>query len=77
MNISKLYRKDIEKNCAYCQFSSDIKDQTHTFCRKKGSVLKSDCCRKYKYSPLKRIPPKRVQIKKNANITKGVNIDGL
>ena len=65
MNISKLCRGDTEKLCLYCLFSSSELDNNNILCKKYGAVSKSHCCKKYIYSPLKRIPPKRVQMRRN------------
>lgn len=64
MNLSKLCRNDEEKFCVFCTFSSDINDQKNVLCHKKGTVTKTNTCRKYKYDPLKRTPPARVKMKK-------------
>ncbi len=63
MNISKLCRSDIEKICAYCEFSGSEIEKTKILCKKKGAVLKTSSCFRFKYNPLKRIPPKRATLK--------------
>lgn len=63
MNLSKICRKGTEKICAYCEYSSSEINETHILCKKKGAVLKTSTCFRYKYNPLKRIPPKRVRVK--------------
>ncbi len=52
-----LFRKDIEKNCAYCTLSVKF-DEEKFICSKKGIVTENDSCRKFKYDPLKRVPAK-------------------
>lgn len=65
MDISKLCRSDIDKLCAYCINSSDSIDEKLVLCKISGMVDKTHSCKKFKYSPLKRTPPKRVQMKRN------------
>lgn len=52
-----LFRKDIEPRCAYCTYSAPAEEGT-VICRKKGIRQDADKCRKFKYNPLKRIPPR-------------------
>ena len=44
-----LFRKDIEKHCAYCKSGSVINE---------GQVISADHCRHFCYDPLKRVPPR-------------------
>lgn len=50
-----LFRKNIDKFCAYCAFSGKVDDRT-VLCRKQGFVASCHRCRRFKYDPLKRIP---------------------
>ncbi len=50
-----LFRKDIEKRCAYCAHAGRI-DEDACLCAKRGFVSPGDHCRKFQYDPLKRIP---------------------
>ena len=52
-----LFRKKIEKACAYCTFGTAL-DDGQVLCMKKGFRNQDDKCRKFKYDPCKRIPPK-------------------
>lgn len=54
-----LFRKDIEKRCAYCAYGSAIND-TQAACSRKGVVDSADHCRHFSYDPLKRTPPRPV-----------------
>ena len=65
MDISKLCRNDVEKLCLYCAHSSSELNNQTVLCIKYGAVNKSHICKKYKYNPLKRLPPKRVKLKTN------------
>ncbi len=52
-----LFRKDIEKNCAYCANAGKVGDEKF-LCSRKGLVGPGDHCRKFQYDPLKRKPRK-------------------
>ena len=52
-----LFRKKIERFCAYCAFSGKVNDN-QVICQKCGIVPASHHCRRFRYDPLKRIPPK-------------------
>lgn len=52
-----LFRKKIPHACSYCAHGGKVDDQT-VLCRKKGFVAASYRCRKFKYDPLKRVPPR-------------------
>lgn len=50
-----LFRKKIDRNCAYCQFAGKVDDET-MICQKYGFVPAAHHCRKFRYDPLKRVP---------------------
>ena len=52
-----LFRRRIEKSCAYCQYGTKLNDE-QVLCIKKGVVSTDKKCRKFTYDPCKRIPPK-------------------
>lgn len=52
-----LFRKKIDRACAYCCHSTKL-DEDQVLCAKKGIKFALDKCRKFKYDPCKRIPPK-------------------
>lgn len=52
-----LFRKKIERSCAYCQFGAHLEDG-QILCSKKGMRTTDDKCRKFKYDPCKRVPVK-------------------
>lgn len=52
-----LFRKKIERSCAYCRFGTQLEDGS-ILCTKKGLRTSDDSCRKFKYDPCKRIPKK-------------------
>ena len=52
-----LFRKKIDRACAYCIHSAKIDEDT-VLCAKKGLKMPDDSCRKFQYDPLKRVPNK-------------------
>ena len=50
-----LFRKKIEKSCTYCRFGTML-DDGMALCTKRGVVLTSRKCRKFRYDPIKRVP---------------------
>lgn len=52
-----LFRKKIQKSCAYCQYGTKLNDE-QVLCIKKGVVSTDGKCRKFAYDPCKRIPAK-------------------
>ena len=52
-----LFRKKIERSCSYCLYGAHM-DDGWILCSKKGVKTEEDKCRRFKYDPCKRIPPK-------------------
>lgn len=52
-----LFRKKIERSCAYCQYGTMLEDR-QILCSKKGVRGCEDQCRKFRYDPCKRMPSK-------------------
>lgn len=52
-----LFRKKIERSCSYCTYGACL-DNGMILCSKKGMKTAEDKCRRFKYDPCKRIPPK-------------------
>ncbi len=52
-----LFRKKIERSCAYCAYGANLGDG-QILCSKRGFVCADGKCRKFSYDPCKRIPPK-------------------
>lgn len=52
-----LFRKKIERSCAYCLYGAKLDDE-QILCAKKGLRSVEDQCRRFKYDPCKRIPAK-------------------
>lgn len=51
-----LFRKKIQRLCTYCVFSGKIDDEK-VICQKCGIVPAGHHCRRFRYDPLKRVPP--------------------
>ena len=51
-----LFRKELEPRCAYCRHSSPLDDR-NVGCYYKGVVGGGYHCRRFRYDPLKRVPP--------------------
>ena len=52
-----LFRKKMQRACAYCIYSGVV-DEENMICKKCGIVPSTHHCRRFRYDPLKRIPPK-------------------
>lgn len=52
-----LFRKRIKRDCSYCKHGTPIGDD-QVLCVKQGAVSIYYSCRKFRYDPCKRIPPK-------------------
>ena len=52
-----LFRKKIQRSCAYCVHGVALEDG-QVLCAKKGIRTVEDKCWKFKYAPCKRIPAK-------------------
>lgn len=56
-----LFRKNIEPRCAYCAHAGRVNER-EVACSRKGIVAADGHCRRFKYDPLKRIPPRPGQL---------------
>lgn len=52
-----LFSKEIEPRCAYCRRGARLDDE-NVMCVKKGVVAAGGQCRRFRYDPLKRVPPR-------------------
>ena len=52
-----LFRKKIERSCAYCIYGAHLGDSM-ILCTKKGIKTETDKCLRFRYDPCKRIPVK-------------------
>jgi hypothetical protein len=55
--MTMLFRKKIERSCAYCVHGTKL-DDDQILCVKKGICPIDHACRKFKYDPCKRVPAK-------------------
>ncbi len=62
--MKMITRKNIEPMCTYCSRSTPL-DDGHVSCRHKGVVDFDYHCTRFKYDPLKRVPPKPARISRN------------
>ena len=63
-----LFRKDIEKHCAYCKSGSVI-NEGQVICSRRGVVDSADHCRHFCYDPLKRVPPRPATLRDPVSYT--------
>lgn len=52
-----LFRKKIKRSCAYCACGTKVSSD-QILCTKCGVVSMTYACRKFKYDPCKRVPPR-------------------
>ena len=55
-----LFQKKEYRFCACCARAVDCGEEM--LCRRKGVVSKGDCCRAFRYDPLKRVPPRKASV---------------
>ena len=56
-----LFDKNIEPHCIYCQHATPLREE-QMMCVKKGIVACGGSCRRFRYDPLKRTPPKPLAV---------------
>lgn len=56
-----LFRKDIEPRCAYCD-KGNVINEREVVCSRKGVVAMEFHCFRFRYDPLKRVPPRPVKL---------------
>ena len=52
-----LFRKHIQKSCSYCRRATRLEDDL-ILCSKKGVRSPDSKCLRFRYDPIKRMPPK-------------------
>jgi hypothetical protein len=63
MAKKKLFGNNIKPARKYCEFSAPIpENEDKLSCAKFGEVKPYDSCKKFEYSPLKRIPKKEIAL---------------
>ena len=53
-----LFRKKVQKSCAYCIHGTELADGS-VLCAKKGLRTPEKPCCKFRYDPLRRVPGKQ------------------
>ena len=56
---TNLFSNNNDKKCALCASATIIEIDGRIICPNRGFVNSDDCCQKYRYDPLKRIPKKK------------------
>ena len=56
MKKKLLNLKSIDKICANCAFGTHAPDGDSVLCEKRGVMLNTSTCKKFKYDPLNRTP---------------------
>ncbi len=59
--MARLFNKELPHSCKYCIHGKNSLFENEILCKKHGVTDPRDCCRSYKYDPIKRIPD-RVKI---------------
>ncbi|MCI6639656.1 MAG: hypothetical protein MSH10_02510 [Pygmaiobacter massiliensis] len=57
-----LFSNDMPPACEYCEYGRLASDQVMILCSRKGPVAPRYSCRKFFYSPLKRIPRRQPKL---------------
>ncbi len=60
---SKLFGKNVEPACCYCELGSLAHDKKMILCIKRGITSPYYHCRKFIYAPLKRIPKQKPKMR--------------
>lgn len=56
-----IFSKDIIPMCLYCEHGKRIIATDDIICSKRGIVKPDHSCKKFRYTPLNRVPPKKAQ----------------
>lgn len=57
----KLFQTDIPPRCAYCAHGAAL-EEGRILCAKRGVVRPEAACGRFRYDPLKRVPPKPARL---------------
>ena len=60
-----LYDKDITPACEYCEFGKNSSEYNMVMCSKKGIVSPYFRCMSFRYNPMRRVPKREDQYRKN------------
>jgi hypothetical protein len=62
MMQSKVFGSKVKPSCRYCEFGSPSEIEGRIACAMFGEVKEDDSCKKFDYSPLKRVPVKSFSV---------------
>ena len=62
--MADLFRKNMEKRCAYCAHGVRISEH-EIACERRGIMDEAAHCRRFSYDPLKRVPPRPATLRKD------------
>lgn len=57
-----IFSKEIIPMCLYCEYGKKIMATDDVICPKKGIVKADFSCKKFKYTPINRVPPKKSSV---------------
>lgn len=64
MAAEKLFGNGIKPACKYCEEAFSRLDDDKVMCMKRGIVSTDYSCRKFRYNPLLRVPPRPLALEK-------------
>lgn len=56
-----LFRKHMDPRCVYCKYAASA-EEGMVICRKKGIRPEGGKCRRFRYDPLRRVPPRPLNV---------------
>lgn len=59
--MAMLFEKDMDPRCIYCKRGQALDGQT-VICCKRGVLGSGGGCHRFRYDPLKRVPPKPLPV---------------
>ena len=59
-----LFRSKIDPRCAYCRYGTALIGRDEVGCVRHGIMSASGRCRRFRYDPFKRVPPKPASLKR-------------
>ncbi|MBQ3076707.1 MAG: hypothetical protein IJC43_02510 [Clostridia bacterium] len=59
-----LFGSDVSPRCSLCEHGRVLEGNPHISCRYRGMVTEGYHCRRFRYDPLKRVPPKAAVLPK-------------
>lgn len=59
---NRMFSNDIPPACEYCEHGRRAADHIMILCKKRGPVSPHYSCRRFLYSPLRRVPKRRPKL---------------